>query len=490
MSKGYQNVRETARLDDTRPTEPALRSEPDREGDFLGLTVRVARGKGCVSGRDWLIRSGRVIDPANGIDGIADVLVRGGRIEAVGNGLAGDGAQEFDASGLLVTPGWIDIHVHLRQPGFPEKETVATGTTAAAAGGFTSIACMPNTKPALDIPDLLHQLKVSVEAEGVVRVHPIATITRGRSGTDVVDFDALVAAGAIGFSDDGDTTADSALMRKALEASSRLNRPVMVHCEDKPLASGAMHEGTISAMLGIPGIPAAAEEIIIARDLMLAELTGGWLHVCHVSTGRGAELVAEAKRRGVRVTAEVMPHHITMSDEWVGGSRVLHNTDEAPGAHATPAEPNTKVNPPLRPVADTAALLQAVKDGTFDCFGTDHAPHADPEKSGSTYLDAAFGMSGLEFAFSLTYALVRAGHLSLGNLVRLWTAAPAGILGSDRGTLGQGATADVTVLDPDRAWTVRADQLRTKSPNTPLLGMKLRGRAVLTLVEGMERHRV
>lgn len=490
MSKRYPTIRDTTRRKYATPTIPALRSAPDLEGDFLGFSVHPSRRSNVVNQRDWLIRGGQVIDPANGIDGAGDVLIRNGQIETVGMGLNGAGAQVFDAAGLLVTPGWIDIHVHLRQPGFSEKETVETGTAAAAAGGFTSIACMPNTKPALDSPDVLRQLQRAVSIEGAVRVHPIGTITRGRSGADVVDFDALVDAGAVGFSDDGDTTANSALMREALEASSRLNRPVMVHCEDAPLAHGAMHEGTVSAKLGIEGIPAAAEEIIIARDLMLAELTGGWLHVCHVSSGRGIELVAEAKRRGVRVTAEVMPHHITMSDEWVAGCRVLHNTDESPGVAGTPADPNTKVNPPLRPVPDTMALLQAVKDGMFDCFATDHAPHARPEKSGSTFVDAAFGLSGLEFAFPLTYALVRAGHLSVSELVRLWTVAPAGILRSEGGTLSEGACADVTVFDPNQVWTVRPDQLRTKSANTPLLDMNLRGRAVLTLVEGTARHRL
>lgn len=489
MTKRYLSVREQTSPYHRTPTDPALRSPMDPEGDFLGSGWAVSSRVAVVSGADWLIQGGRVVDPANGVDGVADLRIRDGRIASVGNGFRADEARVFDATGLLITPGWIDIHVHLRQPGFPDKETVATGTAAAAAGGFTTIACMPNTNPALDSPDVLHQLARSVAAEGIVHVHPIASITRGRAGAEVVDFDALVGAGAVGFSDDGDTTADSALMRKALEASSTLNRPVMVHCEDKALTHGAMHEGAVSAELGIPGIPAAAEEIIIARDLMLAELTGGWLHVCHVSTARGVELIAEAKRRGVRVTAEVMPHHITMSDAWVAGSRVLHNTGEDEGAPGLPADPNTKVNPPLRPVADTTALLEAVRDGTFDVFATDHAPHAAPEKAGSTYADAAFGLSGLEFAFPLTYALVRAGHLPLSELVRLWTVAPATILRSAAGTLSEGALADVTVFDPDDVWTVQPGTLRTKSANTPLLDMELRGRAALTLVEGVERHR-
>lgn len=444
-----------------------------------------------MSTQNWWIRGGYVVDPHAGIDRIADVLIVDGRVALVGDvvGRPGsDGARLVDAAGMLVTPAWIDIHVHLRQPGFPEKETIATGTAAAAAGGFATIACMPNTNPALDSPAVLRDLKRSVDEEGVVRVLPIATITRGRTGAAAVDFDALVAAGAIGFSDDGDTTADSAIMRQALGASVRLDRPVMVHCEDKALAFGAMHEGEVSRRLGIAGIPAAAEEIIIARDLMLAELTGGWLHICHVSTGRGAALIGEARERGVRVTAEVMPHHLVMSDEWVAGDRTLHNTKEAAGGLMPPGDPNTKVNPPLRPVADTAALLNALQEGLFDCFATDHAPHAAPEKSGSSYEKAAFGLSGLEFAFPSTYALVRGGHVSLSELVRLWTIEPARILQIERGTLTPGSVADVTVFDPDDEWTVTPEMLKTRSANTPLLGMTLRGRAKLTLVDGEERH--
>jgi len=439
---------------------------------------------------DWWIRGGHIVDPANGIDGVMDIVVRDGRIALVGTPDHVHGVQEFDATGKIVTPAWIDIHVHLRQPGFDDKETVRTGTEAAVAGGFSTIACMPNTNPALDSPEMLAELEAAVTAGGVARVYPIATITRGRLGGEAIDFDALAAAGAIGFSDDGDTTTNSAIMREALEASARLDRPIMVHCEDKAIATGAMHEGEVSRRLGIAGIPAAAEEIIIARDLMLTELTGGWLHVCHVSTGRGAELIAEAKRRGVHVTAEVMPHHLVMSDEWVGGVRTLHNTLEEAGKVGEPGDPNTKVNPPLRPVADTKALLKAIQDGVFDCFGTDHAPHAAPEKTGSTFEQAAFGLSGLEFAFPATYALVRAGHLTLSDLVRLWTVEPARILRSELGTLSAGAAADIAIFDPDEAWTVAPDALKTKSANTPLLGITLRGRSVLTLVNGEARHHV
>jgi dihydroorotase len=431
-----------------------------------------------------------VIDPANGIDGVMDVRIADGRIAAVGPQLAaGAGDTVIDCAGRLVTPAWIDMHVHLRDPGFPEKETLETGGQAAVAGGFGTVACMPNTKPALDSPEIVRDLVARAEHEAACTVLPIATITKGRTGGEAVDFAGLVAAGAIGFSDDGDTTADSAIMRKALEASKTLGVPVIVHCEDKALASGAMHEGDVSRRLGIEGIPAAAEEIIIARDLMLAELTGGWLHVCHVSTPRGIALITEAKRRGVHVTSEVMPHHIVMSDEWVAGTRELHHTTAPEGEPLKPAHPYTKVNPPLRSVADTAGLLEAVKRGEFDIFGTDHAPHADPEKLGSDYEHAAMGMSGSEFAFPATWELVRAGHLDASELVRLWTDAPAEIFGLDRGTLTPGAVADVTVWDPNVQWVVGRDTIRSRSANTPLIGMTLRGRAERTFIDGEEAYR-
>ncbi|MGH2533658.1 MAG: dihydroorotase [Thermomicrobiales bacterium] len=439
--------------------------------------------------RNWLIRGGRVVDPATRHDAVADVVIQNGRIESVGGLGAVKGAEVFDARGCVVAPGLIDLHVHLREPGFEEKETVATGTAAASAGGFTTICCMPNTRPALDSVEALRDLRERVERDAVVRVYPIAAITVGRHGEEEVDFDALAAAGAIGFSDDGDTTADSAIMRRALEASTRLNRPIMVHCEDKALAHGAMHEGEVSRRLGIVGSPAEAEEIIIARDLLLAKLTGGWLHVCHVSTGRGANFVRQARSAGMRVTAEVMPHHLTMSDAWVAGDRTLLNVDEPAGDPAPPADPNTKVNPPLRTASDTQQLLNALKDGDFDVVATDHAPHAVPEKQGSAYQDAAFGMSGLEFALPLMLGFVRAGHLPLSELVYRLSTVPASLLGMPFGTLKVGSPADVVVFDPGERWQPTPENLKTKSPNTPLLGMELRGRVQLTLVDGEERFR-
>lgn len=434
-----------------------------------------------------IIRNGRVIDPSSGEDTERDLAIVNGRIVDV-DSVDASAADVIDASGCLVTPGWIDVHVHLRQPGLDYKETVATGTAAAAAGGFVAVACMPNTSPAIDSPEVIRALAEDVAANGKARVYPISSITKGRQLKEDVDYDDVIEAGAIGWSDDGDTTPDSSIMRRALEASKRLGKPVIVHCEDKAIAHGAMHEGEVSRELGISGIPPQAEEIIIARDCMLAELTGGWLHVCHVSTGRGIEIIQESRGRGAHITAEVMPHHLVMSDEWVAGNRELHNTIEPAVERAAPADPNTKVNPPLRPVEDTQKLLKALQDGWFDCFGTDHAPHAESDKP-ADYEKAAMGMSGLEFAVPLTYALVRAGHISEADLVKRWTVEPAKIIGVEEPSLAVGTMANVTVIDPNREWEVTSDSLMTKSKNTALMGRTLRGRAVLTVVDGEVQHR-
>jgi dihydroorotase len=440
-----------------------------------------------MTAQTWLIKKGRVTDPANGIEAIADVLIRSGRIEAVDENLNSAGASIVDASGLVVAPGLIDLHVHLREPGFESKETIATGTAAAAAGGFTTICCMPNTKPTLDSIDVLDDLRARIERDAVVRVHPIAAITKNRAGEQAVDFSALAAAGAIGFSDDGDTTRDSAIMRQALEASRELGLPIMVHCEDKALAHGAMNEGTVSRELGISGIPSEAEEIIIARDILLAGLTGGWLHLCHVSTGRGTAMARQAKANGTHVTAEVMPHHLVMTDEWIAGSRTMVNVDEPAGAAARTGDSDTKVNPPLRPLADTRALLASLQDGTFDIVATDHAPHARAEKQGTDFESAAFGLSGLEFALPVMLALVRAGHISLTELVYRMSTVPAHFLRANAGALTPGFPADVVIFDPNASWRVDATKLKSKSANTPLLGMELKGKVVRTFVDGEVR---
>jgi dihydroorotase len=430
------------------------------------------------------IRNGRVIDAASGFDGHADLLVENGRISAIGEVAPGSGDAEIDATGLIVTPGLIDMHVHLRQPGFDNKETIATGTAAAAAGGFTTVCCMPNTRPTLDSRDTLDLLSEKIAAEAIVNVLPIAAISVGRLGVKAVDYAEVVAAGAIGFSDDGDSCDDPDIMIAALEASKELDRPVMVHCEDKSLMGGSMHEGDVSARLGLKGLPALAEENLLARDLELAAKTGGWLYALHVSTGAGIEMIRQAKASGVNVTAEAMPHHLLMTDEWVAGDRRFVNVDEPAGPPAAPAHPNTKVNPPLRPKRDTELLLAAIEDGTFDIVGTDHAPHADTDKVLGQFETAAFGLSGLEFGLPMMLSLVRAGKLSLLDLVRLMSYNPALVLRSDRGRLSVGAPADITIFDPDEEWIVEASQLRTKSANTPLIGMTLRGRNRYTIVDG------
>ena len=442
-----------------------------------------------MSGSSWLIRGARVVDPVSARDEIIDLVIQNGRILEIGRIGSVHGATVVDASGLVAAPGLIDLHVHLRVPGQERKETIETGTAAAAAGGFTTICGMPNTSPSLDSAAELRELQHRVTEEGRVKVRPIAAISKERRGEEAVDYAALAEAGAVGFSDDGDTTANSGVMRRALEASRALGRPVMVHCEDKGLAVGSMHEGDVSRRLGLVGIPAEAEEIVIARDIMLARLTGGWLHVLHVSTGRGVDLVRQAKREGLRVTAEVMPHHLVMSEEWVAGSRVLHNVDEPAGAPAPAGDPHTKVNPPLRTVEDTRLLLAALHDGVFDVVATDHAPHARADKEERDFAAAAFGLSGLEFALPLMLALVRAGHLTLADAIRRLSAEPARLLGEATGTLAPGSPADLVLFDPEERWTVDAGSLRTKSANTPLLGMELRGRAKLTLVDGEERFR-
>jgi dihydroorotase len=372
-----------------------------------------------------LLRNGRLLDPSLGLDEVADVRVADGRLVETGVGLGpASGDREIDCSGLIITPGWIDMHVHMRVPGQEHKETIETCTAAAAAGGFTTIAVMPNTEPALDSVEVIEWLKSECRSRAVVPVLAIAAITIGRAGERLVDIDALSAAGVVGFSDDGVSTADSRLMVDALSASTRLGLPIMVHCEDPTLTGGVMHEGEVSRRLGLPGLLAAAEESFIARDCLLAGETGGWLHVLHVSTGRGLDMIRSARANGARVTAEAMPHHLVMTDDWVAGSRSLQNTRES-GPAAPPAHPDTKVNPPLRTADDTMALLKGLAEGDVDILATDHAPHAVGEKRDVGIDRAAFGMIGLELAVPTMLALVRAGALTMAQAVDRFSVQPA-----------------------------------------------------------------
>ena len=433
-----------------------------------------------------LIRGGRVIDPANNRDEHLDIRIVDGRVAEVATHLEpGQNDVVFDASGMLVTPGWIDAHVHLRDPGLTYKEDLESGAAAALAGGFTRMCCMPNTNPPLDTPERVADIVERGRQTGV-HIHPIGTISVERKGTALAPIVEMAAEGAIGFSDDGDSTSDPDVMRAALVLSSKLNLPVMVHCEDPEMArGGSLHRGEVSAELGDPGIPAEAEESYIARDIELARETGGWLHVLHVSTAAGAALIAQAKQDDIRVTAEVMPHHLALTDEWVAGRRRFAGEEEL--LADVGRDTNAKVNPPLRPARDALGLIEAVRAGVFDFIATDHAPHAEQDKP-DELAKAAFGMSGLELAIPTMARIVARGALDWPQVVDLFTSAPARVLGLNGGTLGVGEPADLVVIDPEREWTVSAETLRTRSHNTPLLGMTLRGRAVLTLVAGEVRH--
>lgn len=435
---------------------------------------------------DILIRGGRLIDPANNRDGIVDIRIEDGRVVEIAEDIAPvDGIRTVDATNMLVTPGWIDAHVHLRDPGLTYKEDLFSGAAAALAGGFTRMCCMPNTTPPLDTAERVADIVTRGRQTGV-HIHPIGTISVDRAGVQIAPLEEMAVAGAIGFSDDGDSSSSSDVMRQALTMSQTLNLPIMVHCEDPEMArGGALHRGSVSEELGDRGIPAEAEESYISRDIELARETGGWLHVLHVSTLEGARLVERAKQEGVRVTAEVMPHHLALTDEWVAGRRRF--AGERDPIDEIGLDPNGKVNPPLRTEADALGLMDAVRRGVFDFMGTDHAPHAEQDKP-DDLLKAAFGMSGLELAIPTMARLVSRGALDWPTVVALFTASPARVLGLEGGTLGVGDAADLVVIDPNRSWVVDGATLRTKSKNTPLLGLTVAGRAVLTLVAGEVRH--
>ncbi len=416
-----------------------------------------------------LVRNGRVVDPADRLDAVADVLVEDGVIRRVGPSLpVPEGARVIDATGMVVCPGFIDIHVHLREPGYEYKETVATGTRAAAAGGFTAVCCMANTLPVNDNRSITDYIRAKADTEGVVRVYPIGAVTRGLEGKELAELAELAEAGCVAFSDDGRPVMNAALYRRAMEYTLPFAAPIVSHAEDLHLSRGAaMNEGVVSTELGVPGAPPAAEEVMVARDIVLAELTGAHLHIAHVSTAGAVRLVRDAKARGVRVTAEVTPHHLVLTDEAVRGF-----------------DPNTKMNPPLRTRRDTEALIEALADGTIDCIATDHAPHAAAEKEGE-FDRAAFGVVGLETAVSvLLDRLVRPGRLPLATLVARLSADPARLMNLPGGRLAPGAPADITVLDLDREVTVDPARFRSRSRNTPFAGWRLRGAPVMTIVGG------
>jgi dihydroorotase len=428
-----------------------------------------------------LIKNGNIIDPSQGIDGIGDVLIENGKIKEVGikgkdqnarskeqkSGAESAELRIIDAKGLKVFPGLIDMHAHLREPGFEYKETIKTGTTAAIRGGFTTVCCMPNTFPVNDNASVTEFIKRKASQEGCCSVLPIGAITKGQKGEELAEIGTMRNEGCIAFSDDGQPVMNSLIMRRALEYSKAFNVPIISHCEDLTLSEdGVMNEGLLSLTLGLKGIPAEAEQIMIFRDILLAELTGGKLHIAHVSTEGSVNLIRHAKERGVHVTAETCPHYFNLTEEAVKG----YNT-------------NAKVNPPLRTARDIEAIKAGLGDGSIDVIATDHAPHHRDEKRREFDM-APFGISGLDTALSLSLKLVKEGVLTLIQLIEKMAWNPARILGIDRGTLKIGSDADVVIVDENKEYKVEPDLFISQGKNTPFAGWLLEGMPVLTIYKG------
>lgn len=414
-----------------------------------------------------LIKGGRVIDPARGLDEVADVLVEGSHIAKAGKNGTARGHEIIDAAGMLVVPGLIDMHCHLREPGYEYKEDIASGTSAAAAGGFTTVCCMPNTNPVNDSRSVTEFIISQAQAAGKCRVIPIGAITKGSMGAELSEMGDMHQAGCLAFSDDGKPVASAEMMRRALEYAKTFGLTIISHCEDPSLsAGGVMNEGTVATRLGLRGIPAAAEEVMVARDVALARLTGGRLHIAHVSTEGSVKLIRGAKADGINVTAETCPHYFSLTEEGVKA----YNT-------------NCKVNPPLRTARDRDAVIEGLADGTLDVIATDHAPHAASEKEVEFEL-APFGISGFETALALSLKLVELDRLSIAELIAKLTVNPARALGLAIPTLAPGAAADITIIDPGMTWTVEASKLISKGRNTAFSGMTLKGRAVEVIAGG------
>ena len=419
--------------------------------------------------KSLLVQGGRIIDPNQGIDKVGNLLITEGKISWLGE--ATPPQPDYDvllAEGLIVCPGFIDLHCHLRQPGAEEKETIATGTQAAARGGFTTVCCMPNTSPPLDNEATITYVKSIAAKEGIVRVLPIGCVSKGRKGEELVDMGELEVAGVIAYSDDGEPVSSPQLMRQALDYSRAFGLPVIDHCENKAISEGGqINEGIVSLELGLRGISDAAEETIVHRDLALARQTGGHLHIAHVSTEGSVELIRHGKEQGIRVTAEVTPHHLTLTEEAALG----FNT-------------SAKVNPPLRTRRDVQALIRGLNEGIIDIIATDHAPHTEADKQCEFAL-AASGISGLETVLGSLMSLVHTGELSLNTLIARLTSEPARILNYEKlGTLAVGAPADITIFDPDKEWAVDTRYFASRGKNTPLAGSVLKGKVMATLFQG------
>jgi dihydroorotase len=447
-----------------------------------------------------LLAGGRVIDPANRLDAIADLLIVDGKIAAVGSEAAlriPAGAERMDVKGLVVCPGLIDAHVHLREPGQTAKETIATGTAAAARGGFTAVVCMPNTSPPVDSAGTVALIHERAAHLGLVHVFVAGAITKDLAGEELASIGSLKRAGVVAITDDGHCVQNNELMRRALEYARMFDLPLLDHCQDYSLVTdGVMHEGYWSTALGLRGWPAAGEEMIVARNILLAELTGARVHCQHLSAAGSVQLLREAKRRGVSISGEACPHHFTLTDAAVAGSEKFWGSDGngvfgfEPGATDVPAWPaydtRFKMNPPLRSARDRQAILEGLADGTIDMLCSDHAPHCDYEKE-VEFDYAPFGITGLETELALSLMqLYHTRRLSLAEVIAKYTVAPARLLRLDKGSLGPGKTADVTIFDPDREWTFQRGDTAGKSFNSPFYGWSLKGKAVATLVAGKQ----
>lgn len=417
-----------------------------------------------------IIRNGAIIDPSQSLDARRDLLIRDGRVAEIGESISADGVETFDASGLIVAPGFIDLHVHLREPGFEYKETIASGARAAVAGGFTSVCCMPNTKPVNDNSSVTSFIVEQARAAKLANVFPIGAITQGSKGEQLAEIGEMKTAGIVAISDDGKPVLDSGLMRRAMEYSRDFDLPVIDHCEDCCGAAGwAMHEGEYSALMGLKGLPGAAEDLHVARDIMLAELTGARVHIAHISTARSVDLVRQAKQKGLAVTCEVTPHHFTLTDRDV---------------YESGYDTNFKMAPPLRSQSDLEVVIEGLRDGVIDAIATDHAPHHANEKM-LEFDHAPNGIAGLETAVSLTLdRLVHRGVIALSRMIELLSTNPARIFKLDRGTLKVGAVGDVTIFDPNRQVKIDASKFQSKSRNTPFDGWELRGTPVATIAGG------
>ncbi|MED5454156.1 MAG: dihydroorotase [Verrucomicrobiota bacterium] len=443
-----------------------------------------------------LLKGGHLIDPANGRDETADVLLVDGRVAAVGSdaqGQAPEGVSEVDVTGKIVCPGLIDIHVHFREPGQTAKESIETGAAAAAKGGFTTVVCMPNTSPAIDSPGTVSLIQDSAQRYSKVNVLSSGAITKGIAGEELAPIGSLKSAGVVAITDDGNCVQNNDLMRRALEYTSMFDLPIMDHCQDYSLVgAGVMHEGFWNSTLGLPGWPSSGEEMIVARNILLAEKTKAHIHCQHMSAAGSIRLLREAKSRGVSISGEACPHHFTLTDAAIAGSQKFWPEDGKgicyPGEGDRPSWPefdtNFKMNPPLRSAEDREAVIEAVVDGTLEIISSDHAPHCDYEKE-VEFANAPFGITGLENQLAVSLMqFYHSGRMNLVDLINRFTVAPARLIKSDRGTLSVGAPADVTVFDPDEEWVFRREDTVSKATNNPFYNWMLKGRSVMTVVGG------